>query len=388
MDARAYMDRTWLEVDLDALERNVRKCRSIIGPNCALTAVVKSDAYGLGAIPVARALWAMGVDMLAVACLSEARVLRAALPDAQIMILGDTPIRRMGEAAAMNLVCTVWTREQVCAAANCGLRVHAKIDTGFHRLGFDCRENALAELAGVLKQPGLRLEGIYSHLALVNREEDERQLERFDTARAYLRAQGIAPRYFHIDDSIGMVRYPEHQLDMVRVGAFLYGVWPARYTDPITAEPVIAALKARVTHLSHLEPGEGAGYDYLFRAQRPTVLATVCAGYGDGPAYGGCDGYTGRGGGRRGYAVWRARDTHYGVCRLGRHQPQRGDSANHGARAAAVSARRRGRGGAGLHGAARRAGGLKNRFATMALGAANGAMCRRRAVMRGGTGPR
>ena len=80
MDARAYMDRTWLEVDLDALERNVRKCRSIIGPNCALTAVVKSDAYGLGAIPVARALWAMGVDMLAVACLSEARVLRAALP--------------------------------------------------------------------------------------------------------------------------------------------------------------------------------------------------------------------------------------------------------------------------------------------------------------------
>ncbi len=284
MDARAYMDRTWLEVDLDALERNVRKCRSIIGPNCALTAVVKSDAYGLGAIPVARALWAMGVDMLAVACLSEARVLRAALPDAQIMILGDTPIRRMGEAAAMNLVCTVWTREQVCAAANCGLRVHAKIDTGFHRLGFDCRENALAELAGVLKQPGLRLEGIYSHLALVNREEDERQLERFDTARAYLRAQGITPRYFHIDDSIGMVRYPEHQLDMVRVGAFLYGVWPARYTDPITAEPVIAALKARVTHLSHLEPGEGAGYDYLFRAQRPTVLATVCAGYGDGYA--------------------------------------------------------------------------------------------------------
>lgn len=200
------------------------------------------------------------------------------------MILGDTPLARMGEAAQLDVVCTVWTRQQVRAAARHGLRVHAKLDTGFHRLGFDCREDALAGLVEALSEPGLRLEGVYSHLALVDRAEDERQLARFDAARAYLRAHGVTPRYFHIDDSIGMVRYPEHQLDMVRVGAFLYGVWPARYVDEITAEPVIAALRSRVTHLSRLAPGEGAGYDYLFRAQRPTVLATVCAGYGDGYA--------------------------------------------------------------------------------------------------------
>ena len=125
---------------------------------------------------------------------------------------------------------------------------------------------------------------MYSHLALVNAEEDARQFARFDAAVEYLRAQGIAPRYVHIDDSIGMVRYPGQQRDMVRVGAFLYGVWPSRYDDPITSEPVIAALKARVTNISRLEPGEGAGYDYLFRAERPSVLATICAGYGDGYA--------------------------------------------------------------------------------------------------------
>lgn len=284
MDAGKYTQRTWLEVDLDALGRNVRKCRELIGPDCALTAVVKSDAYGLGLVPMARALWAEGVDMLAVACLSEARILRGALPEARILILGDTPISRMAEAADMELRCTVWTRAQIDEAARCGLRVHAKLDTGFHRLGFRCGAADLEALAEALSAPGLRLEGVYSHLALVNREEDERQLQLFDAALEYLRARGIAPRYAHIDDSIGMVRYPEHRLDMVRVGAFLYGVWPARYSDPITREPVIAALKSRITHISRLEPGEGAGYDYLFRASRPSRLATVCAGYGDGYA--------------------------------------------------------------------------------------------------------
>ena len=284
MDASIYRERAWLEVDLDALERNVRKCRSIIGADCALTAVVKSNAYGLGAVPIARALMAAGVDMLAVACLDEALQLRRALPAAQIMILGDTPVRRMAQAARQDLVCTRWTAEQARAAARCGLRVHAKLDTGFHRLGFDCKEGALAALAAALSTPGLRLEGVYSHLALVNAEEDARQFARFDAAVEYLRAQGIAPRYVHIDDSIGMVRYPGQQRDMVRVGAFLYGVWPSRYDDPITSEPVIAALKARVTNISRLEPGEGAGYDYLFRAERPSVLATICAGYGDGYA--------------------------------------------------------------------------------------------------------
>lgn len=284
MDASCYRTRTWLEVDLDALERNVRKCRDIIGPKCALTAVVKSDAYGLGAVPVARELMGAGVDMLAVACMSEARKLRRALPDAPVMILGDTPICDMAEAARNDFVCTIWNIEQARAAAKCGLRVHAKLDTGFHRLGFDCRSESLEQMADALSVPGLRLEGVYSHLALVNSGEDARQFARFDAAVEYLRARGISPRYAHIDDSIGMVRYPEQQRDMVRVGAFLYGVWPGRYTDPITEQPVIATLKSRVTNLTHLEPGEGAGYDFLFRAARKSVLATVCAGYGDGYA--------------------------------------------------------------------------------------------------------
>ena len=284
MDASMYMRRAWLEVDLDALSRNVRKCRSIIGDKCKLTAVVKSNAYGLGVEVIARELIDAGADMLAVACLSEGKRLRRILPDTDILILGDTPICDMPDAANLNLIATVWREEQVKAAAECGLRVHAKLDTGFHRLGFDCRKENLPELARILAMPHLKLEGVYSHLALVNREEDLKQFELFDNAIEYLRAHGISPRYVHIDDSIGMVRYPEHQYDMVRVGAFLYGVWPSRYDDPITAEPVIATLKARVTHLSHLEVGQGAGYDYLFRAERPSTLATICAGYGDGYA--------------------------------------------------------------------------------------------------------
>lgn len=284
MDVSMYKRRAWLEIDLDALSRNVRKCRAIIGDQCKLTAVVKSNAYGLGVEVIARELINAGADMLAVACLSEGKRLRRILPDTDILILGDTPVCDMPDAAKINLIATVWRQDQVAAAAECGLRVHAKLDTGFHRLGFDCRNENMPEVVRVLSMPGLNLEGVYSHLALVNREEDLKQFELFDGAVEYLRAHGINPRYVHIDDSIGMVRYPEHQCDMVRVGAFLYGVWPSRYDDPITAEPVIATLKARVTHLSHLEVGQGAGYDYLFRAERPSTLATICAGYGDGYA--------------------------------------------------------------------------------------------------------
>lgn len=284
MDASKYKRRAWLEVDLDALDRNVRKCRQIIGDKCALTAVVKSNAYGLGAEVIARELVKAGADVLAVACLSEAKRLRRILPDAEIMILGDTPLDDMPDAARLNLICTIWTERQAVKAAECGLRVHAKLDTGFHRLGFDCRAEKLPEIARILGMKGLKLEGVYSHLALVNHDEDMKQFALFDAAVEYLRAHGISPRYAHIDDSIGMVRYPEHQRDMVRVGAFLYGVWPSRYDDPITKEPVIATLKARVTHLSHIGIGEGAGYDFLFRAERPSTLATICAGYGDGYA--------------------------------------------------------------------------------------------------------
>ena len=111
MDASKYKRRAWLEVDLDALDRNVRKCRQIIGDKCALTAVVKSDAYGLGAEVIARELVKAGADVLAVACLSEAERLRRILPDAEIMILGDTPLDEMPDAARLNLICTIWTEK-------------------------------------------------------------------------------------------------------------------------------------------------------------------------------------------------------------------------------------------------------------------------------------
>lgn len=277
--------RTWLEVDMDAIRRNLYKARSAVKAGCEIAAVVKSDAYGLGMEPICRALREWGVNRFAVACFDEAARLREILPDAWILILGDTPVELMHAAAEMGLRCTVWRPEQFAAAAECGLKVHAKLDTGFHRLGLPCETDAdLDELTALLKTPGLLLDGVFSHLALVNREEDERQFGMFDAAVARIRAAGIDPGCVHIDDSIGMVRYPAHQCDMVRIGAFLYGVWPSRYDDPITRNPVAATLKSRIISLTRLRAGAGAGYDYLFRAQRDSVLATVCAGYGDGYA--------------------------------------------------------------------------------------------------------
>ena len=282
---------TRYDIDLDAVAHNFRQVLRMIAPaedrpdgRAPKAAVVlKADAYGLGAVPVARVLLREGADMLAVACLPEALQLRRAFPDAPILVMGHTPAEYAAEAVRNRITCTVFDTEQaeaLSAAARALKTVavaHVKVDTGMNRLGLKPglfvpgvgEGSAAAMLAGMAALPGLRLEGIFTHLALNDEASDAAQFSMFMRLLEEAESLGVRFAVRHVCDSIGLMRYPEYRLDMVRAGAVMYGVTPMN--TPLTGSADIRTPFRFSTRISRLRPmaaGEGVGYDYTWRAPR------------------------------------------------------------------------------------------------------------------------
>lgn len=296
-DAALLRD-TRLEVDLDVLEGNARAIRSLLreGPAAAdggapaLAAVLKADGYGLGAVECAGAFLRGGAALLAVACLPEALELRRAYPDAPIMVMGHTPDRLLGLCARERIACTLWTEGQARALSDAALAAgeaaafHLKLDTGMNRLGLRPGPGAAEAAARMAALPGLRLAGVFSHLALVDAEHDRAQFDMLMDFLAELTALGVDPGLRHVCDSIGLARYPEYRLDLVRAGAALYGLPPLRAPAIERAGLRAAfALRTRISRLRRLGPGEGVGYDHSWRApEGGALLATLPIGYADG----------------------------------------------------------------------------------------------------------
>lgn len=273
---------TVIRVDLDRLGRNMDAIAAMCGPGVAVMPVIKANGYGHGAIGIAPTLIAHGASYLAVARLEEAMELREAFPEYPLFILGFTPDRLLETVVANNITQTVWSLRQaklLGAAAkrlNTRARVHLKVDSGFHRLGTEDAD----ELYAVCMTENIDVEGIFSHLALASREEDERQLARFMKVAGALEARGVTFRYKHIADSISAVDYPDFRLSMIRPGALVFGM-KSFVSDNIRVEQVIS-FESRISQIHTLEKGEGVSYDYLWRAPERTHIATVPFGYADG----------------------------------------------------------------------------------------------------------
>jgi alanine racemase len=295
MDLRLLRD-TRLEIDLDLLAHNVRTVRALLeeehppGERPRIAAVLKGDAYGFGAVHTAGVMLEEGVDVLAVACLPEALELRRRYPDGPIMIMGYTPDDLLTMAVENLITLTIFRASQarIISEATGGgappASVHIKVDTGMNRLGLDPDEKGVQEVRAMAGLPGVELEGIFTHLALVDRESDEEQFRRFIGFVGALEDAGITIPVKHVCDSIGMLRYPRFRLDMVRPGAILYGAPPLRtpYSDTLDIR-IPFALKARISRLRALGPQEGVGYDFSWRApETGALLATVPVGFGDG----------------------------------------------------------------------------------------------------------
>ena len=275
--------RVWLEVDEDAFLHNYRLARSLCDRNAEMICVVKANAYGFGLRRAVQTLWEAGATWFAVAAPEEALAVRRALPDAHVLLMGPADAAYLPVLIQNRISLTVGTAQDGAAAAwaarQAGMdaRVHVKLDTGLHRLGFAKAADALP----LLSEKRLHFEGVYSHLALRSAEQSAAQYALFQAMTAELTAAGFCFDMRHLLDSIGLTRYPQWQMDAVRIGAFLYGNVPIAWPRYAEGRADVAALKARVTRVAWVAAGEGVGYDDtpLPRAAR---VATIAAGYVDG----------------------------------------------------------------------------------------------------------
>ena len=277
---------TKITVNLDRISENVKLVREMAGPDVAITAVVKANGYGHGAVGIASSILEAGADYLAVATLSEALELKEACPQWPVFIMGHTPDRYLHHVVKHDIIQTVFSLDQVKKLGQlaCELgktaRVHVKVDTGFHRLG--CMPTAEYEddVAGMFAVEGVEVEGIFSHLALASDEEDEKQFALFTGFIDRLAARGCHFKYQHIADSIACVDAPQYRMNMIRPGALLYGmVGFHKGTLPVKQA---MTFETAISQLHYLQEGEGVSYDYLWRAPRESVVATLPFGYADG----------------------------------------------------------------------------------------------------------
>lgn len=280
------VSRCWAEVDLSRLVANYHNALHHLSPATTLICVLKADAYGLGLPMVARRLHQEGQRYFAVASYNEAAQLRRALPDSEVLILGLCGAQQLADAIRSGMLLTAFSpryAQAVLHAAhqvNMPARVHVKLETGLHRLGLE-PDDAIQQIRRFCEDPLFRLEGLFTHLALRDRDSDLKQLQLLTDCRDALDACGLHVPMVHALDSIGMVRYPEFHMDAVRTGAWLYGVYPRGYAHPEESQLTLT-VKTRVAQLHRVPAGECLGYDETHPLTQDSLIATLSAGYIDG----------------------------------------------------------------------------------------------------------
>ncbi|HVC33388.1 MAG TPA: alanine racemase, partial [Chloroflexota bacterium] len=280
---------TWVEIDHRAIGDNVSRLKEIARP-AALMAVLKADAYGHGAVAVARTALVRRADYLATACLSEAISLRAHGIAAPILILGFTPPWQAPEVVRHDLTATVYSTEIVhhlsreALAQGRTAKVHVKVDTGMGRLGLLPAE-VPDFVAAIRALPGIDLEGIFTHFACADAPDLEptlAQLRRFNAVLAKLEESGCRPRYVHAANSAATLRFPEALFTMVRSGIAMYGQDPSEHVRcPVGFRPALT-FKTLVAQVKELPTGSPISYGATFVTGRASRIAVLPVGYGDG----------------------------------------------------------------------------------------------------------
>lgn len=280
----------WVEVDLDAVRHNVRTLRSLIPSNTAFMAVVKADAYGHGAVSVARAAVEEGVEWLGVATVDEALELRTSGIAAPILMFSEPPVSAIPELLENRVVPTVFSTEFVdalsAAASARGVTapVHLKVDTGMHRIGV-APDHAVAFARRIVESPGLELGGVFTHFATADVEGDADaalQLERFCAVTRAMREADIDPGVVHAANSAATILIPAAAFDMVRVGISLYGLEAFPGSVKRAGTRPVMSVKSRAISSRRVEEGEGVGYGLTWRAPAAATILTLPLGYADG----------------------------------------------------------------------------------------------------------
>ncbi|MFK7919781.1 MAG: alanine racemase [Ilumatobacter sp.] len=277
----------WAEIDLDAIAHNITVLRERVAP-AAVWAVVKANAYGHGAVDVARTAMSAGAEGLCVALVQEGIELRHAGIDAPILVLTEQPLEAAAHIVAHRLTPTVYRRDfldALVAEQPVGLPVHLMVDTGMQRVGAHPHTAASVAAAVTQRAPALRLAGVYTHFAVADGGNDDSvAFTRSQLAKlAKVLEQIPDVPAVHAANSAAALAAPETRLSLVRAGIAIYGISPGEGVDHLCGElrPALE-LKARVSFVKQVRSGSGISYGLRHHFERDTTVATIPIGYADG----------------------------------------------------------------------------------------------------------
>ncbi len=288
--------RAWAEIDLDNIAHNVREIKKHLKPGVRLMGVVKADAYGHGVKETAKTILKNGADCLAVAFIDEAVQLRNCGIEVPIMILGNSAEESIDDLLEYDITPAVFTEEfakklsKRATEQGKTAKIHIKVDTGMHRIGFlyggSEKENTVKKIMEISKLQGIEIEGIFSHLSTSDEEDTAytyEQFGRFMELTERLSAEGLDIPIRHIANSAALARFPELQLDMVRAGVIMYGMYPSKGADyhGIALKPAMK-FKTRIINVKEVEAGSAISYGRRYVTKEPQKIATIAVGYADG----------------------------------------------------------------------------------------------------------
>lgn len=286
--------RTWVNIDLDHAEYNYQQIKA--NTNAMVCCVIKANAYGHGAVQLAKLYQSLGADYLAVSNIEEALQLRQNQITVPILILGYTSCDCAGILAENKLTQCVFSYEYgmrlsaVAQAEGVTVKIHIKIDTGMGRIGFLCRDTGDQEIekaTEVCKAPGLDVEGIFMHFAVADESESgqaytKEQFFHFMQAIDAFKAQGIEFKIRHCANSAAIFDYPEYHLDMVRAGIVLYGLKPSEQVKHLPELRPVMILRSVIAHIKTVAQGQTVSYGRTYTAPSARRIATIPIGYADG----------------------------------------------------------------------------------------------------------
>lgn len=287
----AFYRPTWVEISMDALRHNLRAFRAALPAEMRIMAVVKADAYGHGAVQIARECIAQGAAYLAVAFMDEALELRRAGIEAPVLVLGYTPAEAVPLAVKYGITINVYSMDVLEALEKRGpgepsVKIHIKVDSGMGRLGLNRTEDAIAFIERALSLPGVEVEGLFTHYACADEADKaytREQFSKFERVAGHFREKGISIPYVHAGNTATAIDTPEISYNMVRLGIGMYGLYPSDEVDMerVKLRPVMC-LKTRIVMLKRMEEGAGVSYGALYHALEGEEIATLAVGYADG----------------------------------------------------------------------------------------------------------
>ncbi|UUC42107.1 alanine racemase [Clostridioides difficile] len=283
---------TWAEINLDNLRFNLNNIKNLLEEDIKVCGVIKADAYGHGAVEVAKLLEKEKVDYLAVARTAEGIELRQNGITLPILNLGYTPDEAFEDSIKNKITMTVYSLEtaqkinEVAKSLGEKACVHVKIDSGMTRIGFQPNEESVQEIIELNKLEYIDLEGMFTHFATadeVSKEYTYKQANNYKFMSDKLDEAGVKIAIKHVSNSAAIMDCPDLRLNMVRAGIILYGHYPSDdvFKDRLELRPAMK-LKSKIGHIKQVEPGVGISYGLKYTTTGKETIVTIPIGYADG----------------------------------------------------------------------------------------------------------